>query len=570
MDAGKRTINDIFNGNRALEVPFFQRSYVWDEVQWERLLDDMELVGKHDEPYFLGSIILKQKETGSSDAVGDLRVIVDGQQRLTTFSIFSKSYFLKTGSLSTFDRIFKLIDGSIALKHNHNDIERYEEIMNLESVEERPYRDHISRAFNYFMRNIEVDSIDYNSILKHTIFVGIDLSANEDEQQIFDTINSLGVRLTTAELLKNYLFSRDDIELYEKNWKQVFECDEETKEYWDRVITAGRLKRENIDLFFYSYLQIKIHDKSVSVNQEDRNTYSKVDNLFESFKSFISKYKINRGELISDIRTYAKLYKDNIDATSVDKEMLAGSSIQRMNVLVFGLENTTLIPYLLYIIKEVSSNEERNKIFSFLEAYVMRRLVCKASNKNYNQLFTDRLLSKQLVTRDSLQSYIVNEAGQTNMLPSDDEMKLGFESSKLTNKQAAGILYFIESKIRDVNKQSTSLLGLSRYSLEHIMPKKWINNWDGPADTESKKNRDAKLLTLGNLAIITSSLNSSIRDSAWSKKKKGASGKHGLEYFSGGIETLSMYLSQEVWDENVINCRASDLCTHALGAWKVE
>jgi uncharacterized protein with ParB-like and HNH nuclease domain len=51
------------------------------------------------------------------------------------------------------------------------------------------------------------------------MFVGIDLSPDEDEQQIFDTINSLGVRLTTAELLKNYFFQREDQSSYNKNWK---------------------------------------------------------------------------------------------------------------------------------------------------------------------------------------------------------------------------------------------------------------------------------------------------------------------------------------------------------------
>ena len=46
MDAGKRTINDIFNGNRVLEIPFFQRAYVWGQPQWERLLEDMKDITK--------------------------------------------------------------------------------------------------------------------------------------------------------------------------------------------------------------------------------------------------------------------------------------------------------------------------------------------------------------------------------------------------------------------------------------------------------------------------------------------------------------------------------------------
>lgn len=44
MKAGEILINGIFNGSRLLEVPFFQRSYVWDEEQWDRFLDDMEFV----------------------------------------------------------------------------------------------------------------------------------------------------------------------------------------------------------------------------------------------------------------------------------------------------------------------------------------------------------------------------------------------------------------------------------------------------------------------------------------------------------------------------------------------
>jgi uncharacterized protein with ParB-like and HNH nuclease domain len=123
------------------------------------------------------------------------------------------------------------------------------------------------------------------------MFVGIDLGIDEDEQQIFDTINSLGVRLTTAELLKNYFFGRDDIENYETKWKLVFENDDETKSFWDREITAGRTKRENIDLFFYSFLQIKLQDKSLNVKSDDKKRLSKFSNLFENYKSFMGTSK---------------------------------------------------------------------------------------------------------------------------------------------------------------------------------------------------------------------------------------------------------------------------------------
>jgi hypothetical protein len=44
MDAGKKSIGDIFNRTRILEIPYFRRSYVWKKEEWQKMLDDMEMV----------------------------------------------------------------------------------------------------------------------------------------------------------------------------------------------------------------------------------------------------------------------------------------------------------------------------------------------------------------------------------------------------------------------------------------------------------------------------------------------------------------------------------------------
>ena len=121
MEAGKRTIRDIFNRGRNLEIPFFQRAYVWGEEQWQRFLEDMISVSQENEPYFLGSIILKQQET-TSDNDSKLTVI-DGQQRLTTLNIFLKVLCLLQAKNNEFEDTFKKQrDKSIILLHNHNNI----------------------------------------------------------------------------------------------------------------------------------------------------------------------------------------------------------------------------------------------------------------------------------------------------------------------------------------------------------------------------------------------------------------------------------------------------------------
>lgn len=120
MDAGKRSINDVFNGNRVLEIPFFQRAYVWGEDQWERLLEDMEQVSHSNKPYFLGSLILKQQLTTTKHNVGDVRSVIDGQQRLTTLNIFFKVLCILNGQNQLFNRIFRLINNdALALLDNN-------------------------------------------------------------------------------------------------------------------------------------------------------------------------------------------------------------------------------------------------------------------------------------------------------------------------------------------------------------------------------------------------------------------------------------------------------------------
>jgi uncharacterized protein with ParB-like and HNH nuclease domain len=571
MDAGKRTINDIFNGNRILEVPYFQRSYVWGEDQWERLLEDMETVSSDSRPYFLGSVILKQQKTNAGNSVGDKRTVIDGQQRLTTLNIFFKVLCLKTNQQLIFDRTFRLMSSNeLALEHNHNDIESFNSILAFEKLEDIEEKDNITKAYVFFKKHIDPTKLNIQNILSRILFVGIDLDIEEDEQQIFDTINSLGVRLTTAELLKNYFFNRDEIDAYNEYWLNVFEKDDETKKYWDKILTTGRSRRTFIDLFFYSYLQIKIQEPLLKVKTEDKIEFSKVDVLFQSYKELIKGYNLDKKAILSEIKDYAILFQNNFDYDIVNQELTERSGIERINAIIFGLDTSTLIPYVLYILKNVRNQNQQDELFELIESYLMRRMITHLTTKNYNQLFTDRLISNEVLTKAQFKEFIDGRSDKVNYMPNDEDLKKGFDNSILVNKQSAGIIYLIESKIRNKNKQATQLLGINKYSLEHLMPKKWENNWGRLSNREERDIRNRKLLTLGNLAIITQSLNASVRDANWQDKKSGRGKNAGLSNYSGGIETLSPYLTLNQWNEAEIEKRANDLYEYAVKIWKYE
>ncbi|WP_416190739.1 DUF262 domain-containing protein [Neisseria sp. CCUG12390] len=573
MEAGKRSINELFNGNRTLNVPFFQRSYVWKEEQWERFLSDMEMVSEQKQPYFLGSVILKQQLTESNSKSGDTRILIDGQQRLTTLNIFFKVLYLKLNQNNKFNRLFRIDnnDESLALQHNYNDINAFETVMKLEQETQLVSSgNNIYATYEYFRQKIDIEKLDDQSIKDCIMFVGIDLGSNDDEQQIFDTINSLGVRLTTAELLKNYFFNGNNRKNIEEEtrkfqifWKDIFEC-EDSKDFWDKTLTVGRSYRTVIDLFFHSYLQIKIQEAELQVSPKDKMIFSRTDNVFSSYKKLIEGYLINKDKILQEIKEYANLFIKNFDFDIVEKSLPKNNSIERINLIIFGLEQSTLIPYILYILKNVSDLNQRNELFGIIENYIVRRIIVKATAKNYNRFFSEQLINNRINSKEKFINYL-SKIDNINHMPNNTQLETAFNNSVLTNLQARGVLYLLESSIREESRQTTQLLGLKKYSLEHLMPKKWKNFWGIPENKDPSK-RDQILLTLGNLTIITQPLNTSIRNASWEIKKHGKD-NNGLNKYAASIETLQDFLSLETWDETTIENRAKYLYQKAIETW---
>ncbi len=568
MDAGKRSIANYFNGQRKLEIPFFQRAYVWEEELLKRFLESMEHISAKGTEYFLGSIIAKQKQTGTSTN-SDVQYIIDGQQRLTTLALFFKILCTKEGKQEAFNRMFTMIDNEseLCISHNFFDRECFEEIMNQNELKPITHDSRLAKAYNYMLPRVSPDTYNSQVIRNHISFVGIDLNHNEDEQVIFDTINSLGVSLTTGELLKNYLFNKNTVDDYNILWKPVFEADEETVKYWETSTTEGRLKRTNLESFLYAYLHIKINDPVLGISMIDKLRFRTSENLFNQYKDYLSLSEIDHIEFVKDLTEYAKIYRSYISTSILDEEIPCEWGIERINLMIFGLDSTTLIPYVLYLLKNQEDIEERNEIFRALEAYIIRRLICKSTNDNYSDLFSLSLISNQVLTAKTFIEYITLKYSDSSLaMPTDSMLKDGFNKNIIINQRAKGILYLIESLSRD-DKHATALKGFNCYSLEHLMPKKWNHETWPTISPFSDDDRNKILRTLGNLAIIPAKLNASISNKSWSIKKNGNTHKHGLNYYADGLVTLNYPLSLNIWDESTIAERANQLFMDAKKKW---
>lgn len=573
MEATSLQLASIFTGHRIFDVPFYQRSYVWKKEQWERFLQDMEFITEISKNYFLGSVILKQQNT-TMGVSNEHRTIIDGQQRFTTIAIFCKALCLKTEDLDEFDHYFMVRDKkskarSCALAHSFNDKKDFERVLNL--TEDKPIADAgdscILQAYNYFQEHIDVNKVDFDSLLRNITLIDIELQPDDDEQAIFDTINSLGVRLTTAELLKNYFFTEASVEEYKNLWVPIFEKDQEVFNYWNSDITVGRSNRNNIDAFFWAFLNVKIQDKRIGVDNEHKMIYRKMNSIFASYKDLVSTYGIDKKELYQEVMEYADLYAKNIHPDIIDSDIPSSFCVERINFIIFTLDCSTMIPYILYILKNVKDEDERNEIFGYLESYVVRRAICRSENKNFSDLFSEMLIGNEVKSFEDLRNFLENRSDFALEFPKDSKVMESFRNvMQSNNKRALAILYLMESRLRHNQPHATKLLAFSDYTLEHLMPKKYEKNW--PLNKNYDVDMRKKMIsTLGNMAMLPQKLNSSVSNADWETKKSGKKNRYGLSYFASDLVTLKDAVKCEKWSEETIIERADWLGKITCKIW---
>lgn len=588
MNAQEKKVKDILNGARLLEIPYYQRSYVWNEELWKRFLEDViHLTPPSAKPHFFGSIILKQQQTPATGEVGDIRTVIDGQQRLTTIAIFFKVLSLKLGQEWIYEDVCKCRSQMgtkvLAFRHNRLDRPAFEQIMNLASPENLSVdkkgnvvesNSQIINAYQYFLREIDTTILDINSattIRNKILFVGIDLNYDEDEQQIFDTINSLGIKLTTSELLKNYLFNENNQNEFETYWEPIFEGDREQREYWNQEIVSGTSRPHLIDVFFSALLNMKVHDAKYRVTTEDKLRYARTEKLFESYKEFINKYMGgDKNTLMKEIKEYATLFMENLKPDCGEYALTEEVGLERLNVMMFSLKMSTMIPYILYLLVNQKDKNEIVKICAYLEAYMMRRLICHVDTRSYNKMYSDSLLTNSILTLKDLQEFVNGKDSDRLTAPVEDiDIQKALKGGEyLVNEQNTGILYMLETRLRRGAYSATVMKGIKYYTLEHLMPKKWKQTWDMTGlDDTTIRDRDDRLYTLGNLAIIPGKLNTSISNGRWQDKLTGKGDKPGLIEAASGLVTLDKYLKIDNWDENEISKRADDLYVQILSVW---
>ena len=553
MQAKDYTIDDVFRESQLLEIPLYQRRYIWDlESQWQPLWTDIERIAlrfledpkRIRKPYFLGSVVVQQRP--NEPGTVQKRTVIDGQQRLTTLQLLldaTHAVLMERGIEEEAGQLDALIRNRI--KSTRPDFEKFkvwplnidqaafEEVMNAEPPVHHNSLSHTGsrfvRAHQFFTESVrdylgDVD-LEQQEIRAEALVIAmreslklvvISLEQTEDPQEIFETLNARGIRLTSADLIKNFLFQKllmegeDDSAAYNTYWK-TFETP-----FWERLISKGRYVEPRLAIFLGQFLVSRIAEEI------------KVERVFDRFKFYVEEEAPHSTlEVLKQIHEMAVLYEKVITASEKPEGEL--SVVERFVYRINAMDTETVKPVLLHLIDPSLpsiSKIEIEKALLAIESWLVRRAVIRATSKAYNKLFpqlvSDLINGQRLIAGTYVENFLRQQTADSMYWPDDSTVRTTLTTVGIYNILTRSRLRMILEGIEDENRNPVGENAATqqqwcergRLQVEHVMPRSWTANWPLATD-ETKEDRQDRINRLGNLTLLTPTKNAAVSNGPW-------------------------------------------------------
>lgn len=582
MEAHPRPLKSVFRTDVRLTVPLFQRAYVWNVAdQWLPLWQDIVTTERRFAdgdltPHFLGAVVLQQKPSGLGSL--EVREVIDGQQRLTTLQLFIAA--VRDLAEHRYDdarlarRLTKLVENdrdlveksedALKLWPTNRDRDAYRAVLDGAHVDTvygtkpaRPvqayawFREHIADWVESRRPRSPSESLGSltDVITDGLITVVIDLTADDDAQVIFETLNARGTPLLASDLIKNLLFrtletARRPVEsLYQRLWSPL------EASVWEESVRQGRLKRPRLDAFMNYFLMTFLQEEVLA------------HDLFSTARRYVRGDADRATEMLEAISGYAEVYlaiETGTAGTVEEQAMLA-----RLRIA----DSQTVTPLLLWLFSH-TRGAERSGALRALESFIVRRSICGWSTANYNRIFLElvrRLGAGERPVDDVVERYLASMTSGSGYWPTDSDVAdelAGRQIYLRMNREPLRLL--LETLEASSSSRLTEPLADRRLSIEHLLPRSWETNWalpDGSTALEAQALRDARngiLHTIGNLTLVTGSLNSTLSNAPWGIKRG-----HLLEH---SALTLNRSLPGH-WDVDEIRARTATLSRVICAVW---
>lgn len=591
MDTHVRTPQEVFIMPQHLVVPPFQRAYVWSaEEQWVPFWQDVRRVAEARllaEPavHFFGAIVVQAQ----APVPGEMTAhnIIDGQQRLTTLQLLmdaAEGVLAEIGLSDLAGQLENLTHNSqiyvtgggrrLKLLHTNRDREAFTEVMDSEPPVSHADLTHsrslIVRAHEYFHEAViewlgDTDSGSFaeraaalvGALTAGLQFVAINLGALENSQEIFETLNARGTPLTAADLIKNFVFQKLEAEGTDTKLAYAEHWPFDTK-FWETEVSVGRYAISRSSLFLNQWLGSRLGEEV-----SPRSTFTR-------FKQYVERNGEKVTTLLPTIKAQASLYEQWTAAAENPHQQLSRVEMAtyRMKASDFELLKPLLI--WLHAPERGASPLVIDQVVAAAESWVIRRQLMRLTSSDLGRIVADMIRVFSATPGDELPERISQHLSQLNVAsnywPPDEEIRESLRTEPLYRRVKRGRMRMVLEAIEDHYRSETNQPQVPRsgYPIEHILPQNWAAHWPVP-DLEAELERSAHVHRLGNLTLLTGSLNSKVSNGPWDDKRE-ALLKHDTLLLNGRLLSDSAGTN---WDEESIDARTDRLVDAILEIWPV-
>lgn len=604
-----QSLREIFQTPVRIDVPLFQRPYVWTrEKQWALLWEDItrlteESLTTHDNrsTHFLGAVVLQS----INPQFGGLPrwIAIDGQQRLTTLQIILNALYRQLvahGHEQIAAQVLPLIENPSYIWQtgdNQNDEDKYKlwptnkDRAAFVSAMTASYLDtdiagtansssasttssQLIPAHRYFMESINAWLSDDESperahalvatVLDRLRIVNIQLDSSEDAQAIFETLNARGTALSAADLIKNFVFQNLDAaphqaeDAYKNYWEQ-FET-----EWWEKEITYGRVANSRSSWFLWQWLIARTL------------TEFPIREVFRQFKTYVATTGEPVTELLPHIKASADRYRAIIEGGSRPVGELSREELFSYRISTLDSEITR--PLVIWLSEPEQAGvpqEDRERVLITVEAWLVRRALVKVPSQGGNRLIIDLLRTLSKSPQDDLPTttatFLTTNATTIGYWPSDRDVRVSLVGARAFQKYRRDRLRMVLEAVEDNRRGypdgkqlSMGPIPRGKGTVEHLMPQKWRKHWPANLTEEQETARDSILNQIGNLTLLTQKLNSKVSNSAWSTKRADL-----VNHDDVLLTRDATTLEPPVWDEEAIEERTAELIEEILTIWPV-
>ena len=549
-----KTYRQLMGNGLRYEIPKFQRDYSWEAEHWDDLWQDIRaLLADEDNEHYMGYLVLQTSNNKEFQ-------IIDGQQRLTTMSLLI---------LSTLKCLKELVDSGIEaennlkrkdsllnsyigyvdpvtlisnnkLKLNRNSDDYYKQHLVL--LKELPLRNtnssekQMRECFNWYYDRIKKEfntgeslAAFIDNIVDKLFFTVIEVTDQLNAFKVFETLNARGVQLSSADLLKNYLFF-----VVDETKPHISEI-EELENIWSKIV--GKLGEQK----FEDYLRYYWNSINKSVGKK---------NLFKNVKGNI-KSKEQVFELIRNLNDTADLYlaiQNPEDEFWRDKPDIR-KSLKELKLFQIRQINSLFLSALRNL--EVENFKKLAKICSVISFRynIIGGLNPNAQEDVYNTVALKISSNKRFEVAD-FQSIYVSDLNFENDFSTKE-----FKNTTRNHK----IVKYILSKIEVYQHKNEIDPESDLFTIEHILPENADDTWGN--FTFEKINR--LVYRMGNLTLLERKLNREAGQKGYVEK---------IVLFAQSNSELTKTLPDNfnTWNEDKLAARQRELAKHAKAIWKIQ